>query len=52
MAGITGIGSGIKIDEIVAALVNAEKAPKTNQLDSLEQKTTTRISAIVRSRGR
>ncbi|AVO55037.1 flagellar filament capping protein FliD [Ectopseudomonas mendocina] len=46
MAGITGIGSGLNIDDIVKALVNAEKAPKTNQLDSLEQKTTTRISAI------
>ncbi|WP_341782156.1 flagellar filament capping protein FliD [Ectopseudomonas mendocina] len=46
MAGITGIGSGIKIDEIVTALVNAERAPKTNQLDRLEKETTTRISAI------
>ncbi|MCZ4321789.1 flagellar filament capping protein FliD [Pseudomonas anguilliseptica] len=46
MAGITGIGSGIKIDEIVNALVNAERAPKTNQLDRLEKTTTTRISAI------
>lgn len=46
MAGVTGIGSGINIDEIVAAMVNAEKAPKTNQLDRLEKTTTTRISAI------
>lgn len=46
MVGITGIGSGIKIDEIVNALVNAERAPKTNQLDRLEKQTTTRISAI------
>lgn len=46
MAGITGIGSGIDIDSIVSALVNAEKAPKTNQLDKLEKQTTTRISAI------
>lgn len=46
MAGITGLGSGIKIDEIVTALVNAERAPKTNQLDRLEKQTTTRISAI------
>lgn len=46
MAGITGIGSGLNINEIVTALVNAEKAPKTNQLDNLEKKTTTRISAI------
>lgn len=46
MAGITGLGSGIKIDEIVTALVNAERAPKTNQLDNLEKQTTTRISAL------
>lgn len=46
MVGITGIGSGIKIDEIVTALVNAEKAPKTNQLDRLEQTTVARISAM------
>ncbi|WP_061241431.1 flagellar filament capping protein FliD [Ectopseudomonas composti] len=46
MAGITGLGSGIKIDEIVTALVNAERAPKTNQLDNLEKQTTTRISAM------
>jgi flagellar hook-associated protein 2 len=46
MVGITGVGSGINIDEIVTALVNAERAPKTNQLDRLEKTTTTRISAI------
>ncbi|XLY86632.1 flagellar filament capping protein FliD [Ectopseudomonas mendocina] len=46
MAGITGIGSGLNINEIVTALVNAEKAPKTNQLDNLEKQTTTRISAM------
>lgn len=46
MVGITGIGSGIDIDSIVTALVNSEKAPKTNQLDRLEQTTVTRISAI------
>lgn len=46
MAGITGIGSGIKIDEIVTALVNAERAPKTNQLDRLEKTTVARISAM------
>lgn len=46
MAGITGIGSGLNIDDIVKVLVNAEKAPKTNQLDNLEKATTTRISAI------
>ncbi|MBU1281864.1 MAG: flagellar filament capping protein FliD [Gammaproteobacteria bacterium] len=46
MVGITGIGSGIKIDEIVTALVNAERAPKTNQLDNLEKTTVARISAM------
>lgn len=46
MVGITGIGSGIKIDEIVSALVNAERAPKTNQLDRLEKTTVARISAM------
>src|SRR3990167_229548 len=46
MAGVTGIGSGINIDSIVTALVDAERAPKTNQLDRLEKATTTRISAI------
>jgi flagellar hook-associated protein 2 len=46
MVGITGIGSGIDIDSIVTAMVNAERAPKTSQLDRLEKATTTRISAI------
>lgn len=46
MVGITGIGSGFKIDEIVTALVNAERAPKTNQLDRLEKTTVARISAM------
>ena len=46
MVGITGVGSGIDIDTIVKTLVNAEKAPKTSQLDRLEKQTTTRISAI------
>jgi flagellar hook-associated protein 2 len=46
MAGITGVGSGININEIVTTLVNAEKAPKTNQLDNLEKETVARISAI------
>ncbi|MBN7823025.1 flagellar filament capping protein FliD, partial [Bowmanella yangjiangensis] len=36
----------IDIDSIVKTLVNAEKAPKTNQLDLLEKQTTTRISAL------
>lgn len=46
MAGILGVGSGIDIDSIVTALVNAEKAPKTLQLDRLEKTTTSRFSAL------
>lgn len=46
MARVSGIGSGIDIASIVTALVNAERAPKTSQLDRLEKVTTTRISAI------
>lgn len=46
MAGILGIGTGIDIDSIVTALVNAEKAPKTLQLDRLEKATTSRFSAL------
>ncbi|UUY07170.1 flagellar filament capping protein FliD [Pseudomonas sp. J452] len=46
MAGILGVGSGIDIDSIVTALVNAEKAPKTLQLDRLEKVTTSRFSAL------
>ncbi|MEK1904962.1 MAG: flagellar filament capping protein FliD [Pseudomonas sp.] len=46
MAGLLGVGSGIDIDSIVTALVNAEKAPKTQQLDRLETATTSRFSAL------
>ncbi|MBC9250418.1 hypothetical protein A9179_09055 [Pseudomonas alcaligenes] len=47
MAGILGVGSGIdSIDSIVSALVSAEKAPKTQQLDRLEKTTTSRFSAL------
>jgi len=46
MAGITGIGSGIDINSIVKALVDAERAPKQAQLDRLEKTTTSRISAL------
>jgi len=51
MVGITGIGSGMDIDAIVGALVNAEKAPKTAQLARLEKTTTTQISALGQLRG-
>jgi flagellar hook-associated protein 2 len=46
MAGVTGIGSGINIDSIVASMVAAERAPRESQLASLEKKTTTQITAI------
>ena len=46
MAGITGLGSGIDINSIVKALVDAERAPKQAQLDRLEQTTSSRISAL------
>ncbi len=46
MAGILGVGSNLPIDTIVKALVDAEKAPKTNQLDRLESQTTARLSAL------
>ena len=46
MTGVTGIGSGIDIDSIVASMVSAERAPKEAQLKTLESKTTTRITAI------
>lgn len=46
MAGITGIGSGIDIDSIIKVMVDAEKAPKTNQLKNLETKTEAQFSAL------
>lgn len=46
MAGVTGIGSGIDIDGIVASMVAAERAPKEAQLAKLEKKTTTQITAV------
>ena len=51
MAGVTGIGSGIDIDSIVASMVTAERAPKETQLANLEKKTTTRITAVGALRG-
>ena len=46
MAGITGLGTGMDIDAMVGALINAEKAPKEAQLNRLESATTTKISAL------
>ena len=44
--GITGIGSGLDINSIVKAMVEAETAPKAAQLNRLEKTTTTKISAL------
>ncbi|MDD2105504.1 flagellar filament capping protein FliD [Pseudomonas asiatica] len=43
---ITGLGSGLKIDEIVAALASAEKAPKQTQINNQTTTATTSLSAI------
>lgn len=43
---INGIGSGMDINGMVKALVNAESAPKTAQLDRLEKTTTSKVSAL------
>lgn len=43
---ITGIGSGLDIKGMVAALVNAEAAPKSAQLNRLEKATTAKFSAL------
>lgn len=42
----TGIGSGMDIKGIVNALVNAESAPKSAQLNRLEKATTARFSGL------
>lgn len=46
MAGILGVGTNLPIDSIITALIDAERAPKTNQLDRLEKATTSRITAL------
>lgn len=51
MVGISGIGSGIDIDSIVGALVNAQKAPKEAQLARLEKATTSKFSALGQLKG-
>lgn len=43
---ITGIGSGLDINSIVKAMVDAERAPKTLQLNRLEKSTTERFSGL------
>ncbi|WP_024695953.1 flagellar filament capping protein FliD [Pseudomonas syringae] len=42
----TGIGSGLKIGEIVSGLVAAEKAPKQNQIDKQSASTTASLSGV------
>lgn len=51
MAGITGLGSGVNIDSIVSALVNAERAPKDAQLARVEKATTTKFTALGQLKG-
>ena len=43
---ITGIGSGMDVNGMVKALLNAEAAPKTAQLERLEKSTTSKVSAL------
>lgn len=46
ISGIPGLGSGMDIKGMVGALVGAEAAPKTLQLDRLEKATTSKFSAL------
>ncbi|WP_226944577.1 flagellar filament capping protein FliD [Pseudomonas sp. FME51] len=46
ISGIPGLGSGMDVGGMVQALVNAEAAPKTAQLDNLEKATTSKVSAL------
>ncbi len=43
---ITGLGTGLDIDSMVEAVVNAEKAPKQGQIDRLTAKTNVSLSAV------
>lgn len=43
---ITGLGSGLKIGEIVSALADAEKAPKQTQINKQTTTASTSLSAI------
>lgn len=52
MAGITGLGgSGMDIDSTVKAMVQAEQAPKLNQLTTLEKKNTTQLTSLGQLKG-
>lgn len=41
-----GLGSGVKVGDIVTALVGAEKAPKQAQITSQQKDATTQLSAV------
>jgi hypothetical protein len=41
------VGSGLDVDAIVSALVNAEVAPKTNSLDRRESGLKAELTAIL-----
>ncbi|MBF0676241.1 flagellar filament capping protein FliD [Pseudomonas sp.] len=43
---ITGLGSGLDINKLVPALVEAEKAPKQSQIDNQKVRTETQLSAV------
>lgn len=51
MAGITGIGSGMDINSMVKAMVQAETAPKASQLSRLDKTAETRLSALGKLQG-
>lgn len=48
MAGgtITGLGSGLNINDLVKAMADAEKAPKQTQIDLQKARTDTQLSAV------
>lgn len=46
IGGITGLGSGMDIDSMVTAIVNAERAPKDSQLSRLATATTSKLSSL------
>ena len=43
---ITGLGSGLDINKLVPALVEAEKAPKQSQINDQKVRTETQLSAV------
>lgn len=51
MAGITGIGSGMDINSMVGALVQAETAPKAAQLSRLDKAAEAKFSALGKLQG-